>query len=91
MSFRIERLVAGDGSLIFQVSGRIEGENLAILQGLLAQTTGETVLDLKETTFVDRDAVTLLARCEPGGVKLKNLPAYLREWISKEQAQIRGG
>jgi anti-anti-sigma regulatory factor len=91
MSFRIERLVAGDASLIFQVSGRMEGENLAILQGVLAQTTGEVALDLNEVTFVDRHAVTLLALCERRGVELKNLQAYLRDWISKEQAQIRGG
>jgi len=90
MTCRIERLVVDDSSVVFRVSGRIEGENVTTLQGLLAHTTGEVALDLKEVTLVDRHAVTLLALCERGGMELKNLPAYLREWISKEQAQIQG-
>ena len=90
MTCRIERLVVDDSSVVFRVSGRIEGENVTTLQGLLEHTTGEVALDLKEVTLVDRHAVSLLALCERSGVELQNLPAYLREWISKERAQIQG-
>src|SRR5271169_1190812 len=43
------------------------------------------VLDLKDLTLVDRDAVRFLKRCEAGGIGLKNCPAYIREWIERER------
>lgn len=89
MTCRIERLIANEGSVIFRVSGQIEGDDVRMLQELLATTTGAVGLDLKEVTLVDRSAVTLLALYERSGLKLRNLPAYVREWVKKEQAQIR--
>jgi len=44
-------------------------------------------LDLKDLTLVDREAVRFLERCETDSIKLKNCPAYIREWITRE----RGG
>ena len=89
MTCRIERLVVGESSVVLRVSGRIERENVGTLQELIEQTSGEVSLDLKEITLVDRHTVMLLALYERSGVELKNLPTYLREWVSKEQAQIK--
>jgi predicted metal-binding protein len=38
-------------------------------------------LDLQEVRLVDREAVRFLAACEARGVKLRNCPPYIREWI----------
>jgi hypothetical protein len=43
------------------------------------------VLDLRELTLVDRDAVRFLERCEADRMKLKNCPAYVRTWILTER------
>jgi Domain of unknown function (DUF4259) len=32
-------------------------------------------------------AVKLLAVCETNGTELRNCPAYIREWVSRERAQ----
>ncbi len=78
-----------NGQVVFTLSGRIEVEDVAELQRLFAlETTGrQLVLDLKDVTIVDRDAVKFLARCEAIRIKLENCPPYIREWIERE----RGG
>jgi hypothetical protein len=40
-------------------------------------------LDLREITLVDREAVSYLALCEFRGIRLRNCPPYVREWIAK--------
>jgi ABC-type transporter Mla MlaB component len=68
----------------FALSGRIEREHLAELQRLIDEDAqrGTIALDLREVQLVDREAVDFLARCEANGVRLRNCPAYLREWIT---------
>ena len=68
----------------FALSGRIESEHLAELQRLIDEDSqrGSITLDLREVRLVDREAVELLARYEANGVRLRNCPAYLREWIA---------
>ena len=41
------------------------------------------VLDLKDVSWVDRDVIGFLVRCEADGVKLENCPAYIREWMER--------
>jgi hypothetical protein len=41
------------------------------------------ILDLRDLTLVDQDAVNLLKRCEEDNITLKNCPAYIREWITR--------
>jgi hypothetical protein len=43
------------------------------------------VLNLSELTLVDEDAVRFLEDCEAKGIELKNCPAYIREWITRER------
>jgi len=42
-------------------------------------------LDLRDLTLVDQDAVSFLKRCEADNITLKNCPAYIREWITRER------
>src|SRR5882672_3781425 len=68
----------------FALSGRIEREHLEELQRLIEEDAqrGTITLDLREVRLVDREAVEFLAGCEANGVRLRNCPAYLREWIA---------
>jgi hypothetical protein len=68
---------------IFALSGRIEEPNVSELQQLLGAETevADITLDLEEVKLVDREAVKFLAACEARGIKLKNCPSYIRQWI----------
>jgi len=62
------------------------------LTGLETLMTSEAdgrriVLDLKDLTLVDQDAVSFLNRCEADNITFKNCPAYIREWITRERNQ----
>jgi anti-anti-sigma regulatory factor len=78
---------AANGEVVFTLSGRIDAENLAELKTLITSESNgrRIVLDLKDLTLVDRDAVRFLERCEADSIKLKNCPAYIREWITRER------
>ena len=69
--------------MLYSLSGHIESEDVTELRRLLSlETAGETVaLDLKEITLIDRDTLGFLADCECENIKLKNCPAYVREWL----------
>jgi len=72
---------------VFVLSGRIEKQAIAELSRLLERQTDcrNIVLDLKDVSVIDRDAMSFLARCEADGVKLENLTPYIREWIEREK------
>ncbi len=80
---------AANGEVVFTVSGRMDAENLGELKTLLSsEPNGRRItLDLKELTLVDQDAVRFLERCEIDNMQLKNCPAYIREWITRERGQ----
>jgi anti-anti-sigma regulatory factor len=79
--FRIQR--SGTGQVVFTLSGRIGSEDLIELQQLLAKEseTQGVVLDLKDVTLVNQDAVEFLARCEANSVQLRRCPAYIQKWM----------
>ncbi len=83
---------AGNGEVIFTVSGRMDAEHLAELKALFSsEANGRRItLDLRDLTLVDQDAVSFLERCETDNIQLKNCPAYIREWITKERANASG-
>lgn len=81
---------AANGEVIFTLSGRMEAENVAELKELFGIEASEVkrrriVLDLKDLTLVDRDVVRFLGCCEADSIKLKNCPAYIREWVTRER------
>ncbi len=86
---RIQR--KANGKVIFTLSGRIEAEDIEELGRLLElETTGRKIaLDLKDVTLVDRDGLKFLSRCEADRVDLENCPPYIREWIVRENEQMK--
>ena len=86
MTLRIQRAEDGD-KVVFNLSGRMKAEHVSEMQRLceIEEKDQSLVLDLKELTLVDRDAVRFLARSEDGGAKLRNCPPYIREWIARER------
>ncbi len=78
---------AANGEVVFTLSGRVDAENVAELKTLFRSDPNgrRIVLDLKDLTLVDRDAVRFLERCEADNIQLKNCPAYIREWITRER------
>jgi len=88
MTCRIDRVVAGPGLLILHISGQITGKDVDLLRSLLEQEGNVVAIDLKDVLLVDRGAVKLLALSELDGAELRNCPAYIREWVTRERAVI---
>ena len=59
------------------------------LQTLLGRESAGSrlLLDLREVGLVDAEAVEFFARCEDVGIRLRNCPAYVREWIASNRRQ----
>lgn len=86
MTLRIER-TAQRGITVLTLSGHIEAEHIAALQELpeFRGDSGNVILDLREIRLADRHAVGFLRSCESKGIRLKNCPAYIREWMEREK------
>ena len=86
MAFRIETAARGRLS-VFTLSGRIEAQAIAELERLFALQTDyrHIVVDLKDVSLVDREAMRFFACCEADGVKLENCTPYIREWMEREK------
>ena len=63
----------------------MEAEEVAELKKLFGCEYRNIILDLWDVRLADRDAVRFLRSCEADGVKLENCPAYVREWMDREQ------
>ena len=90
MNCRIDRVVRDDNRVVLFVSGRITGEHVDVLQGVLKQESGDFAIDLKNVLLVDREAVKLLAVSEANGMELRNCPPYIREWVTRENTETHG-
>ena len=80
---------SANGQVVFKLSGRIEAEDIGELRQVLAsETTGkQLVLDLRDVTLVNQDAITFLGSCEADSIKLENCPAYIRKWIDQARGR----
>ena len=76
---------AENGEVVIKLSGRMDVENIGELETLLRNEADDRriVLDLRDLTLVDQDAVSFLKHCEEDNITLKNCPAYIREWITR--------
>ena len=83
MTCRIDRLSIEQG-VALRISGRIAVEDLEVLRTALEEVR-VIAIDLAEVELVARDAVEFLALAEANGVALRNCPAYIREWITRER------
>ena len=82
---RIER--SANGQVVFTLSGRMQTEDIEQFQQLLVvETPGQQLmLNLRDVTLVNQDAVTFLADCEAKGIKLESCPLHVRNWIDQEK------
>jgi len=82
----------GNGRVLLILSGRIETtEDIEQLRQLLAleKSRQQLVLDMKDVTLVNEDAVKFLRRCEADGIRLENCPLHVRRWIDQVNDQLR--
>jgi hypothetical protein len=70
----------------------MEVENVKELREVFqAEAKGRrVVLDLRDLVLVDRAAVKFLEHCETDCIELRNCPAYIREWITRERESSQG-
>jgi hypothetical protein len=76
-----------DDAVVFILCGRIQQDQLAELEALFTSASAEhnVILDLEDVKLVARGVVRFLAQHEARGMQLRNCPAYIREWISRER------
>ena len=73
--------------VVFALSGRMAQDDIAELEALISsEARGRPlVLDLIDVTLVGQDAINFLERCEADSITLKNCPAYVGEWITRQR------
>jgi hypothetical protein len=73
--------------VLFCLSGRIDAEAVSELRSLLTRESAgrKLLLDLREVQIVDAEAVEYFACCKDAGMRLRNCPAYIREWIGNRR------
>ena len=86
--WKVKRAAFAD-RIVLSLSGHLRSEQLNELQEVFASEAADQhlVLDLRDVRLVDQDAVTFLAECEAKGARLRNCPAYIRNWIGSEGAE----
>ena len=62
-----------------------------MLRTLLEQERSRVALDLKDVLLVDREAIRLLAFHESNRAELRNCPAYICHWVTRERAATSCG
>ena len=82
---RIQR--EANGEVVLRISGRLAGENLGELKKLISSEGAgrRIILDLRELTLVDHEAVGFLRECDSDGITLRNCPPYVCEWIARQR------
>jgi anti-anti-sigma regulatory factor len=82
---RIHRRENGD--VIFALSGRLDGENVAELERLFGAEGKDRriILDLKDMTLTGQEGIVFLAWCEARGIALVNCDPYVREWVTRQR------
>ena len=83
MTCRIDGVSTEEG-VVLRISGRIGGEDLEVFRTAL-EARRVVAIELAEVELVDRAAVELLGLVEANGIALRNCPAYIREWVTRER------
>ena len=86
---RIQR--SENGEVVFTLSGQMDEEPIAELETLISsEANGRRIaLDLKDLTLVNENGISFLERCEANSITLKNCPAYIREWITRQRRDVK--
>jgi anti-anti-sigma regulatory factor len=82
---RIQR--EANGQVVLRISGRLDRENLTELKKLLqTEEVGRAiVLDLRDLTLVDQEAVRFLEQCDSNDIELQNCAPYICEWMERQR------
>lgn len=83
MTMRIDTTVENE-VVTLRLSGRISSGRLDDVRNEMRPRGGRFVLDLEQVTLVDIEVVRFLKVAERQGVKLRNCPPFVREWIARE-------
>jgi hypothetical protein len=89
MTCKIDRRITGEGLVTMHICGDITGQAVDLLRTLLEQEADAVIIDLKQVLLVERESVKLLALRETRGAELRNCPAYIREWLTREKADTK--
>ena len=86
---RIQR--SENGEVVFTLSGQMDDDPIAEMETLISSEANgrRIILDLKDLTLVNENAITFLERCEASSITLKNCPAYIREWITRQRRDVK--
>ena len=86
---RIQKSV--NGEVVFTLSGQMDDDPIAELEKLIhSEADGRRIiLDLKDVIRVNENAIAFLERCEANSITLKNCPAYIREWITRQRRDVK--
>lgn len=77
--------VTSRGTPTLILSGRIGAEQLPdVRRTVEAEDAQDLVLDLREVTLVHVEVVRFFLRCEQQGIHIVHCPAYVREWMARE-------
>ena len=82
MTLRMEKVSTGrePGLLL---AGRMRADELDSVS-IHIRAHGAKWVDLEEVSLVDVESVRFLISCKVAGVELRQCPAYVREWMSRE-------
>jgi anti-anti-sigma regulatory factor len=80
---------SADRRVVLTISGRLQGDNVDELSGLVRTEVEPRglILDLTDLVIADGDAIRFLCDCERDGVVLRNCPRYISAWMSRERAR----
>jgi hypothetical protein len=84
MTLRIERSVEGERETI-RLIGRIEQKDLEMLDTQTRSSSQMMCIDLRDVTLIDLHVVHYLIVRQGEGVSFQNIPAFIQEWMKREQ------
>ena len=84
---RIQR--SENNEVVFTLSGQMDDEATAELKTIISSESDRRpiVLDLRDLTLVDENAIAFFVRCDANSITLRNCPAYVREWINAQRRE----
>lgn len=81
-------MVGADDIVVLCISGRITRQAVDTLRNIIEAESSGAVVDLEHVDLIDREAVKFLAQRELHGTVLRNCSGYIREWVTRERAEM---
>ena len=87
MMLKIEPMPSDSQTTVVLI-GRITSPDVQRLKEQIAEARNPVALDLRQVGLVDLDAARFLAAAERGGIELRHVPSYVREWVNLEKPRL---